>query len=196
MGANLVTCTATDHSGNTAWCSFTITVIGELIATTNDVVNLRIPDGSPVGLANSVNITTPIERITDVNVSLVVTGGFNGDLHAYLVHNSGHAILLNRAGKTLANPSGYSDPGFNVTFDDHATNSDAHTYRLVLFGNIDIRALEANDKEWIEKELQEKILPVVRAGGRCMLHSDHSISPRVDYETYAWFVERARELTA
>jgi uroporphyrinogen decarboxylase len=72
----------------------------------------------------------------------------------------------------------------------------SHGDRLVLFGNIDIRALEANDREWLEKELQEKILPVVRAGGRCMLHSDHSISPRVDYETYAWFVERARELTA
>ena len=135
MGANLVICTATDSSSNTAWCSFTVTVIGELIVVTNDVVNLRIPDGSPVGLANSVNISTSIERITDVNVSLVVTGGFNGDLHAYLVHDSGHAVLLNRAGKTLVNPSGYSDSGFNITFDDQATNLDVHNYRMALSGN-------------------------------------------------------------
>ena len=135
MGANVVNCTATDSSGNTALCSFNVTVTGQLIASTNDVVNLRIPDGSPMGLANSVDVSTPIERITDVNVSLVVTGGFNGDLHAYLVHDSGHAVLLNRVGKTLANPSGYSDPGFNVIFDDHATNLDVHNYGVVLSGN-------------------------------------------------------------
>ena len=135
LGTNLVTCTATDGSGNTASCTFNVVVITLLIANVSDSVNLRIPDGSPVGLANSVMVSTPIERITDVNVSLVVTGGFNGDLHAYLVHDSGHAILLNRVGKTLANPSGYADAGFNVTFDDQATNSDIHNYRVALSGN-------------------------------------------------------------
>ena len=135
VGTNLVTCTARDASGNSAACAFNVTVIGQLLATATDTVNLRIPDGSPAGLANSVNIATPIERITEMTVTLNVTGGFNGDLHAYLVHDSGHAILLNRAGKTLANPTGYSDAGFNVAFADTATNGDIHNYRLALSGN-------------------------------------------------------------
>ena len=135
FGTNLVSCTARDSSGNSATCAFNVVVTTLLTATVTDSVNLRIPDGSPLGLVSSVDVSTPMERVTDVNVSLVVTGGFNGDLQAYLVHDSGHAILLNRAGKTLANPSGYSDAGYNVTFDDSATNGDIHTYRLALSGN-------------------------------------------------------------
>ena len=137
VGTTPVNCTATDASGLTTICEFDITVnvAGMLTAATNDIVNLRIPDGSPVGLVSSVNLASPIERVTDVNVTLNISGGFNGDLHAYLVHDSGHAILLNRPGKTLANPSGYSDAGFNLTLDDEAINGDIHSYRQTLFGN-------------------------------------------------------------
>ena len=136
-GTNLVNCTATDSSGRSAACSFSVTVedTGLLSVSATDVVNLRIPDGSPVGLVGSVNLTTPIERITNVAVALHVTGGFNGDLHAYLVHDSGHAVLLNRPGKTLANPSGYSDAGLDITFADTAASGDVHSYRQTLFGN-------------------------------------------------------------
>ena len=148
LGTNLVSCTARDSSGNPALCGFNVIVTVQLIATASDSVNLRIPDGSPAGLVSAVNIATPIERITDVNVSLVVTGGFNGDLHAYLVHDSGYAILLNRAGKTLANPSGYSDAGFNVTLDDSATNGDLHNYRVALSGNPNIPLPSALTGTW------------------------------------------------
>lgn len=63
--------------------------------------------------------------------------------------------------------------------------------RVVWFGNIDIRALESNDRGRIAAEL-DKIRQVVSAGGRCMIHSDHSISPLVEYDTYTWFLEQAR----
>ena len=135
IGTNVVICTARDSSGNSNSCSFTVEVTSVLSASVAETVNTRIPDGSPVGLVSSLNVDSVIERVTNVTVLLVVTGGFNGDLHAYLVHDSGHAILLNRAGKTLANPSGYSDAGFNVTFDDGATNGDIHNYRVALSGN-------------------------------------------------------------
>jgi hypothetical protein len=41
--------------------------------------------------------------ITDVNVGLQLSGGWNGDLYAYLVHSSGFAVLLNRVGRGTGN---------------------------------------------------------------------------------------------
>jgi len=65
--------------------------------------------------------------------------------------------------------------------------------RLVWFGNIDIRALESNDRALIDKEI-EKLRRVTREGGRCMVHSDHSISPLVEYDTYRYFIDAATTL--
>ena len=137
LGAHSVHCTATDSSGNTAACDFNVVVTGSgpLVVNAADTVNVRIPDGSPVGLVSEVTLATPIERITNVTVTLNISGGFNGDLYACLVHDSGHAILLNRVGKTLANPSGYSDAGFNITLQDQAAHGDIHSYRIPLLGD-------------------------------------------------------------
>src|SRR5262249_1201049 len=64
--------------------------------------------------------------------TLQIDGGFNGDFYAYLRHGaSGFAVLLNRVGQTGANPFGYADSGFNVTFSDFAPNGDIHTYANV-----------------------------------------------------------------
>jgi uroporphyrinogen decarboxylase len=66
---------------------------------------------------------------------------------------------------------------------------------LVFFGNIDIRALESNNYDEIDAELS-KISNIIGKGGRCMLHSDHSISPRVEYKTFCYYLERGRQITA
>ena len=65
--------------------------------------------------------------------------------------------------------------------------------RIAFMGGIDIRALESNDKAQIEAELQRN-LPVAMEGGGYCLHTDHSVSSRVDYETYKFFVERGLEV--
>lgn len=65
---------------------------------------------------------------------------------------------------------------------------------LVWFGNVDIRALESNDRDAVDAELEAKVLPVLQGGGRYLLHSDHSISPKVEYDTFRYFLERGREL--
>ena len=148
VGTNVVICTAQDSSGNSNSCSFTVEVTSVLSASVAETVNAHIPDGTPVGLVSSLNVDSVIERVTNITVSLVVTGGFNGDLHAYLVHGSGHAILLNRVGKTLANPSGYSDAGFNVTLADGAANGDIHTYRVALSGNPNTPLAESLTGAW------------------------------------------------
>ena len=62
-----------------------------------------------------------------MNVSLDITGGWNGDLYAYLSFSDGFAVLLNRVGKSSSDDFGYGDAGFNVTFSDSAA-TDIHLY--------------------------------------------------------------------
>ena len=53
--------------------------------------------------------------------------GNNSDLYAYLSHGGQTVILLNRVGRTAANPDGYLDPGMNITLSD-STGTDVHFY--------------------------------------------------------------------
>jgi hypothetical protein len=100
--------------------------------------NLLIPDGSTAGVVDSRNFTSTIATITQVRVSLSIAGtpgagdAFNGDFYVTLAHSSGFAVLLNRAGRTALDPFGYTDSGFNVTFDDAGAFADIHNYQLTL----------------------------------------------------------------
>jgi hypothetical protein len=70
------------------------------------------------------------QYISNVRLSLDISGGFNGDLYAYLAGPGGQmAVLLNRVGVSGANNNltGYGDPGFFVTFDSAAANN-IHNY--------------------------------------------------------------------
>lgn len=90
-------------------------------------VSTAIPDNDDVGLTN--NQTVNIAGITEIEsvvVNLNFAGGWNGDLYAYLVHDSGFSVLLNRPGRSLLNPDGSSTVGMDITFDDSAF-SDVHT---------------------------------------------------------------------
>jgi subtilisin-like proprotein convertase family protein len=92
-------------------------------------VNTAIPDGNPTGFASSTNLSGVVGTVTSVTVTLDITGGFNGDLYAYLAGPaSGFAVLLNRTGITGSNPVGYSDAGFNITLSDGSPN--IHLYQL------------------------------------------------------------------
>lgn len=65
--------------------------------------------------------------------------------------------------------------------------------RIAFCGGLDIRALETNDLAAVEAELAAK-LPVAMEGSGYILHTDHSVSSRVRYETYKYFLERGREM--
>jgi len=65
--------------------------------------------------------------------------------------------------------------------------------RIAFCGGLDIRTLESNDTEQVEAELQKK-LPSAMEGSGYILHTDHSVSSRVEYETYKYFLERGREI--
>ncbi|MGB7769566.1 MAG: PEP-CTERM sorting domain-containing protein [Verrucomicrobiia bacterium] len=92
-------------------------------------VNAAVPDGDPSGLALNDNLTGMEGAISSLAVSLNISGGFNGDLYAYLAGpNGGFAVLLNRTGVTSGNSFGYADTGFDVTFTTSATNN-IHFYQ-------------------------------------------------------------------
>jgi subtilisin-like proprotein convertase family protein len=83
-----------------------------------------IPDGPLTGWSDTRTISMPgMTSIQDVNVTLNLSGGWNGDLYAYLTHGDGFAVLLNRVGR---GESGVGAAGFqgggtlNVRLDDSA----------------------------------------------------------------------------
>ena len=93
-------------------------------------LNTVIPDANPVGISSStvIGIDPNASAITSVQVNLNITGGFNGDLYAYLAGPVGQfAVLLNRVGVTSGNPFGYFDAGFNITLDSSGPN--IHNYQ-------------------------------------------------------------------
>jgi len=69
-----------------------------------------------------------------------------------------------------------------------------HGDRIAFYGGLDVRALIANDRAWIDRELETKIPPVINGGGGFVLHTDHSEPPEINYETMCYFMERGREV--
>ena len=104
---------------------------GQSFVETNTVTatpDKAIPVGNPTGVSVQFNVTGSTGVVSDVQVNLDITGGFNGNLYAYLTGPQGQmAVLLNRVGVTGSNPFGYSDAGFNITLDANAT-SNIHDY--------------------------------------------------------------------
>jgi subtilisin-like proprotein convertase family protein len=77
-------------------------------------INHVIPDGNLNGYQSSMSLSGLENQITDINVTLTISGGFNGDFYAYLFHNNTISVLLNRPGKRAANSFGYGNGGFGA----------------------------------------------------------------------------------
>ena len=108
-------------------------------------INATIPDADSSGYVNSQTISEGTQgnylggnlSVADVVVRLDVSGGWNGDLYAYLRHETaggtGFAVLLDRVGTTAGNPLGSGLNGFGSDGDgspfrltDSASYSDVH----------------------------------------------------------------------
>ena len=100
----------------------------------------NVPDGNPAGWADSRSISGipgvlsdgTTSAITDVNVRVNISGGYNGDLYGYLqLHDENNVtvltVLLNRVGAGSGSEPqftfGYGTSGMNVTLDDEAGTS-------------------------------------------------------------------------
>lgn len=90
-------------------------------------VNTTVPDDQPTGVTDTRTVSgSTILGITQVDLRLEFSGGWNGDLYAYLSHSSGFAIALNRSGKSLLNTIGSGSSGMTITLSDLAA-TDIHT---------------------------------------------------------------------
>lgn len=83
----------------------------------------------PIGYTYTFNVTGATGVVSDVSVDLNVSGGFNGNLYAYLDGPGGSpmAILLNRVGVSSSSTYGASDPGLAITLDGNAS-ANIHDY--------------------------------------------------------------------
>ena len=73
--------------------------------------------------------------LSDITVTLNVSGGYNGDLYAYLGYNGVLVPLLNRIGVSASNPSGASGAGLNVTLADWGTVANGYNGNIHAAGN-------------------------------------------------------------
>ena len=88
-----------------------------------------IPDNNFSGWSDTRSVSTmPAGTFTSLSVDLQFSGGWNGDLYAYLVHSSGFSVLLDRVGQGVSGVSafGYGDAGMNVNL--AATGTSIHQY--------------------------------------------------------------------
>jgi len=93
-------------------------------------VNQLVLDANGNGLSMTTNLNITGGTISDVTVALDITGGYNGDLYAFLSGpNGGFAVLLNRVGvSNNASSFGYGNHGFDIVLSDSAAN-DVHYYQ-------------------------------------------------------------------
>jgi subtilisin-like proprotein convertase family protein len=80
-----------------------------------------IPDGNPIGVTFSGTVTDVPAGLTvgGLTVGLNLSGGYNGNLYAYLVSPGGTQVLLmNEPGVSAGNPFGAGGPGMNLTLQD------------------------------------------------------------------------------
>ena len=88
-----------------------------------------IPDGSLEGISSQITVNGASSSLTDITVHVSVSGGYNGDLYAYLSYNGALVPLFNRVGVGTGSALGYSDSGFNnLTL--RSSGSDVHDYLL------------------------------------------------------------------
>lgn len=88
-----------------------------------------IPDNHLSGWTDTRTVSTiPAGTFSGLSVNLQLSGGWNGDLYAYLVHDSGFCVLLDRVGtgESGVGAFGYGDAGMNVNL--AASGTSIHQY--------------------------------------------------------------------
>ena len=95
-----------------------------------------IPDGNINGVFSTIAVSGAGLSLSDIKVTLDVSGGFNGDLYAYLSYSGNSVPLLNRVGVGTINGGtafGSTGSGFTVTLG--STGTDIHWTSGTLNGN-------------------------------------------------------------
>jgi hypothetical protein len=84
-----------------------------------DVNGGVIPDGNLSGWSQTLTVSGLTGTVGEIRINLTISGGYNGDLYAYLSHDGKLVPLLTRVGSTGApGDFGYDTAGMNVTLAD------------------------------------------------------------------------------
>ena len=94
------------------------TAQGGIIYSPANNINANIPDGSPSGWAGTATASGYLPSLSDISVTLNISGGYNGDLYAGLSYGGVLVPLLNRVGVSSGNPFGSDGAGMSVTLSD------------------------------------------------------------------------------
>ncbi|MCX6874842.1 MAG: hypothetical protein NTW21_13690, partial [Verrucomicrobia bacterium] len=119
-------------------CALILAPGGATAATTlvfSKLVNTDVPDNDGSGLASVLAVAGSGQTITGMELVLNTRNGWNGDLYAYLEHNGVISVLLNRPGRTAADPAGAASSGMQLRFAD-AAPTDIHTAISGAFGTL------------------------------------------------------------
>jgi subtilisin-like proprotein convertase family protein len=77
-----------------------------------------IQDGNLSGWSDTINFSDQDGLASGVQVHLNITGGYNGDLYAYLSHDGVLVPLLTRVGTAGLDTFGFDTSGMNITLKD------------------------------------------------------------------------------
>ncbi len=90
-------------------------------AFTNGPAVGPVPDGNPVGAVFTGTVSDATAGFTfgTLSLELNLSGGFNGNLYAYLVAPNGTQVtLMDQPGVSDSDPFGAAGPGMNITLQD------------------------------------------------------------------------------
>ena len=110
--------------------AFCASARGAIYTYDSGTINAAIPDNSIIGLTSSQTVSVLTDPIDSISVTLIISGGDNGDLYGYLrLNNSPLVVLVNQAGVTSSDPDGYANTGFLVTLTSDLSAQDLHFYQ-------------------------------------------------------------------
>ncbi len=61
--------------------------------------------------------------------------------------------------------------------------------KIAFMGNIDVTVLNTNDRDLVKEEVKGKLNALYKMGADYVFHSDHSVPPDVDFDTYRYAVD-------
>jgi hypothetical protein len=95
---------------------------GIITTISSGTIDLSVPSGNPAGIVSALNVSgmgNILSSGDNVSVTLNISGGWNGDLYAYLSFDGQTVNLLNSPGQNTYPALGYQNAGYNnVTLSD------------------------------------------------------------------------------
>ncbi|MEI7806885.1 MAG: hypothetical protein WCJ07_00190 [Verrucomicrobiota bacterium] len=87
--------------------------------------NGGVADGNPVGVvfSGTFNQASPLDQVLGVTVNLSISGGYNGDLFAYLIAPNGTLVVLLDQPGVAVNGFGAYGAGMNISLSDAGSTS-------------------------------------------------------------------------